>query len=209
LYCKIHARTGQVRTPHKPGEIDPARAKQVEELWQRRTKHAVRVALHTAVREHQSKEKDAFNGVPLEALRLAVSEACKAIRPMQDGNQYLETLWIPPKGAKVQQGSYHAGPVHKVIDHAQDHGTLLRVLLDYVVAQDVAGKFSGGELITTLAKSYSLDLKAVTAPGEKEWNEKKRISYERREARLAKERSKAKKAKPEKAKPETEALAKK
>ena len=66
------------------------------------------------------------------------------------------------------------------------------------------GKFSGGELITALAKSYSLDLKAVTAPVEKEWNEKKRVSYEKRSARLAKERSKAKKAKPER-----EALAKK
>jgi hypothetical protein len=212
LHCKIHARTGRVPTPKKPGEIDPARAKQVEELWQRRTKHAVRVALHTAVREHQSKEKNSYTLMPLEALRLAVSEACKAIRPQQDGNQYLETLWIPPKGAKVQADSYHTGPLHKVIDNAQDHGTLLRVLLDCVVAQDVAGKFSGGELITTLAKSYSLNLKAVTAPVEKEWNEKKRVSYERREARLAKERAKAKKAaKPEpvEAKPSGEAITKK
>jgi len=203
-HCKIHTGTGRIKTPKKPGEIDPERAKQQEQLWQRRTKHAVRVALHTAVREHQNKEKDSFKLVPLDALRLAVSEACKAIRPQQDGNQYLEMLWIPPKGAKVQADSYHAGPLHKVIDNAQDHGTLLRVLLDYVVAQDVAGKFSGGELITTLAKSYSLDLKAVTAPVEKEWNEKKRVSYEKRQARLAKERTRVKKAKPE-----TEALAKK
>jgi hypothetical protein len=207
--CKIHTGTGRIKTPKKPGEIDPERAKQQEQLWQRRTKHAVRLALHTAVREHQNKEKDSFKLVPLDALRLAVSEACKAIRPQQDGNQYLETLWIPPKGAKVREGSYHAGPVHKVIDNAQDHGTLLRVLLDYVVAQDVAGKFSGGELITTLAKAYSLDTTAIAAPVEKEWNAKKVASYEKREARLAKERSKAKKAKPEKAKPETEALAKK
>jgi len=201
--CKVHTGTGRVKTVRKLGEIDPVRAKQQEELWQRRTRHAVHVAIHTAVREHQSKEKDAFKGVPLEALRLAVTEACKALRPMQDGVQYLETLWIPGKGAN-QADRLISGPIFKCIAEAKDHATLLRVLLDYVVADDVGGKYSPGELVTKLAKAYELDLKAIAAPVEKDWNERKAGSYAKRNARLAKERAKVKKAKPE-----TEALAKK
>jgi len=38
-----------------------------------------------------------------------------------------------------------------------------------------------------VARAYGLDIETITAPVIKEWEEKKRISYAKRDARLTKE----------------------
>lgn len=193
--CPMHGQgRGQGRVKATPGVLNKDRAAQVEQLWGRRTAKAVRLALHGAMRKKQDEDPQVYRNVPLEALRLAVREACRALRPQQDGIEYLETLWIPPKDSPSPD-RYTSGSVMKCIAGAKDHATLIRILLDYVVAQDVAGKFASGEFIVPLVKAYGLDVKAISAPVEKDWNERKRISYGKRDKRLAAERAKLAKEK--------------
>jgi hypothetical protein len=71
-----------------------------------------------------------------------------------------------------------------------DQDTLLRLLIDLPLAEDVAGKFSYGHKVELVAKAYGVDIEAVTQPVIQAWEEKKRISYAKRDARLAKERAK-------------------
>ena len=140
----------------------------------------------------------------MAALRFAVKTACEAIKPQQEGGLFLERVWLPEK--QKESSGYNGRAVLPLIARA-DQNTLLRLLLDFCVAQDVAGKFSDGKEIEALSKDYGLNAEAIKAPVEKEWGEKKRVSYAKRTARLAKERAKARaEAKPEKSK---EVIAKK
>lgn len=188
--CPVHGSRRSAGGPLKsaPGVMNEERRKQVEELWQRRTRHAARLALHTAVRAKQEKDADSYRNVPLEVLRFVVQQACNAIRPQQEGTLHLESIWKPSKKPN-KSTSWYSHPLDSVIGTAQDRGTLLRLLIDTSIAQDVAGTFSNGKEITTVAKGYGLDLKIITAPVEKEWAEKKRISYAKRDARLAAEKN--------------------
>jgi len=210
--CPVHStrRSSGGSLPHAPGIMNEERRKQVEELWQRRTRHAVRIAVHAAVRNTQAKDKDPFRSMPLEVLRFVVRECAYALKPMQDGMNYFEGLWPLPKGAKASD-DYRSGHLDKLIGGAVDRPALIKILTDLVVAQDVAGKFSEGTNIVDLGKAYLVNLKQVAAPVEKEWAEKKRVSYAKRAARLAAEKKRvAKKAKPAaagKAKPSKAAAA--
>jgi hypothetical protein len=82
-----------------------------------------------------------------------------------------------------------ATPLDKLIDRA-DQDTLLRLLIDLPLAEDVAGKFSYGQKVELVAKAYGVDIEAVTKLVVQAWEEKKRISYAKRDARLAKEQAK-------------------
>jgi hypothetical protein len=199
--CPMHGSTrGNRRAEKQPGVLNEERARQIEELWQRRTRHACRVALHEAIRQRQEslidqarrEESSGNTTVPLDVLRFAVSQAHRAIRPQQDGAKYLEQVWsvAKPKEATLSPytGSYR-GPLDNLIEEA-DQDTLLRLLVDLPLADDVAGKFSDGGGITLVAKAYGVDIEAVTKPVVQAWEEKKRISYAKRDARLAKERAK-------------------
>lgn len=199
--CAVHGSThGRYRAPKQPGVLNEERAQQIEALWQRRTGHACRVALHEAVRKkqetliEQSKREESSGNttVPLEALRFAVQEAHRAIRPLQDGAAYLEQIWGVAE--MRQTGKAHSGgyrdTLEDVIERA-DQDTLLRLLIDLPLADDVASKFSHGQKIEQLATAYGVDINAVTAPVIQTWEEKKRTSYAKRDARLAKERAKA------------------
>jgi ParB family transcriptional regulator, chromosome partitioning protein len=199
--CAVHGSIhGRYRAPKQPGVLNEERAQQIEALWQRRTGHACRVALHEAVRKkqetliEQSKREESSGNttVPLEALRFAVREAHRAIRPQQDGAKYLEALWGMAGEEETQaahSGSYRDA-VEALIDGA-DQDTLFRLLIDLPLADDVAGKFSHGQKIEQLATAYGVDINVVTAPVIQTWQEKKRMSYAKRDARLAKERAKA------------------
>jgi len=156
------------------------RAKQVEELWQRRTSHACRIALHEALRKRQQelidRKEEAIGNttIPLDALRLAVRTACEAIRPQQDGALHLQSVWL----SKEAKGHSLIPLIEKA-----DQNTLLRLLLDFSIAQDVAGKFSHGKGIEAVSKAYGLNVATLKAPIEKEWGEKRRVSYDKRKAR--------------------------
>lgn len=192
--CKLHGsrRSAGGRVVNRtPGIMNEERKRQVEQLWQRRTDKAVRMVVHAAVRAGQAKTKDAFASISLEAFRFIVKECAYALRPQQDGVKYFEDFWPLPKGAKASD-DYRSGHLDKLIHSAPDRPTLLRILSDLTVAQDVAGKFSDGEKIEELAKAYLVPIKKVSAPVEKEWNEKKRASYEKRDKRLAGERASVK-----------------
>ena len=192
--CKVHGsrRSAGGRVVNRtPGIMNEERKRQVEQLWQRRTDKAVRMVVHAAVRAGQAKAKDAFASIPLEAFRFIVKECAYALRPQQDGVKYFEDFWPLPKGAKASD-DYRSG-LDKLMAAAPDRPTLLRILSDLTVAQDVAAKFSDGEKIEELAKAYLVPIKKVSAPVEKEWNEKKRLSYEKRDKRLAGERASVKK----------------
>jgi len=193
--CKVHGArrsAGGHVVKRVPGMMNEERKKQVEELWQRRTDGAIRLAVHAAVRAVQAKAKDAFASIPLEAFRFIVKECAYALQPMQDGVKYFEGLWLLPKGVKASN-DYRSGHLDKLIHSAPDRATLLKILGDLTVAQDVAGKFSQGEKIEELAKAYLVPIKKVSEPVKKEWDEKKRASYEKRDKRLAGELASAKK----------------
>jgi ParB family chromosome partitioning protein len=203
--CPVHfiGRRSGPPLPHKPGVISEEKKQQVEELWQRRTGKACRLALHAAIRERQeqlaakSKENTV---VPLEALRAAVRKACASLHPSQDGAEYLASLWFSEK--ERQKGSgYHGERLLPLIDKADQH-TCLRLLLDFAIAEEVSSKYSRAHGLEVIPAAYKLDAKAVVAPVEKAWNEKKAASYKKRDERLKKERAKAeaKKAKKEKKK---------
>jgi ParB family chromosome partitioning protein len=199
--CAVHGSThGRYRAPKQPGVLNEERAQQIEALWQRRTGHACRVALHEAVRKKQEtlieqskREESSGNAtVPIEALRFAVQEAHRAIRPQQDGAKYLKALW--GVAGEEETRAAHSGSYRDAVDaliDGADQDTLLRLLIDLPLADDVAGKFSHGQKIEQLARAYGVDINAVTAPVIQAWEEKKRISYAKRDARLAKERAKA------------------
>jgi ParB family chromosome partitioning protein len=198
--CPVHGSSrGSHRAPKQAGVLNEERARQVEELWQRRTRHACRLALHEAVRETQAalieqakrEESSGNTTVPLEALRFAAREAHHAIRPQQDGAAYLEQVWgVAEKERTVEPyaGGYRDA-LDDLIEHA-DQDTLLRLLIDLPLAEDVAGKISHGREIELVAKAYGLDIQAIIAPVIQAWNEKKRVSYAKRDARRAKERAK-------------------
>jgi hypothetical protein len=184
--CPVHAnRRGGERAPKQLGVLSEERRKQIEDLWQRRMRHACRVALHKAVREKQAK----MATVPVEALRFAVRKAYHAIRPLQDGALYLENVWGAVKKSRSRSIATYGHGLDALIENG-DHYTLLRLLIDFPLGDDVAGKFSAGKEIELVADAYGLDKKAITTPVLKEWNEKKHVSYAKREARLAKEREK-------------------
>jgi ParB family chromosome partitioning protein len=176
--CPIHAsaRGGQ-RVPKQPGVLNEERARQIEELWQRRTRHACRVAVHNAVRAQQEQA----SSVPVEALRFAVREAYHNAHIYSDGRAYLESLWLGDN-KKAKEG------IDNLIE-AADHHTLLRLLIDFPLSSDVAEKFADGKEVELVANAYGLDVKALSTPVVSEWEEKKRISYAKRDARLAKERA--------------------
>ncbi len=199
--CPVHGSTrGDRRAGKQPGVLNEERARQIEDLWQRRTRHACRVALHEAIRQKQEAlveqaRRDESSGnttVPLEALRFAVSQAYRAMRLQQDGAKYLEQVWrvAKPEEATVSPytGSYR-GALDSFVEQT-DQDTLLRLLIDLPLADDVAGKFSDGREIMLVAKAYGVDTDAVTKPVIQAWEEKKQISYGKRDARLAKERAK-------------------
>jgi ParB family chromosome partitioning protein len=198
--CPVHGSIrGNRRAEKQPGVLSEERARQIEELWQRRTRHACRVALHEAIRQKQEslieeargEESSRNTTIPLDALRFAVSQAHHAIRPQQDGAKYLDAVWKLPEEEQTiepQLGGYRDA-FDKLIDRA-DQDTLLRLLIDLPLAEDVAGKFSYGQKVELVAKAYGVDIEAVTKPVVQAWEEKKRISYAKRDARLAKEQAK-------------------
>lgn len=199
--CAVHDSTrADRRARTQPGVLNEERARQIEELWQRRTRHACRVALHEAIRQKQEslieeakrEESSGNTTVPLEALRFAVSQAHQAIRPQQDGAKYLEAVWKQAEEGEQtiepQAGGYRDA-LDRLIDRA-DQDTLLRLLIDLPLAEDVAGKFSYGHKVAVVAKAYGVDIEDVTKPVIQAWEEKKQISYAKRDARLAKERAK-------------------
>ena len=182
-----HSGGGRV-TPSKPGVLNQERAKQIEGLWQRRTRHAVRVALHQAL--HKKQEKKLF-AIPLEALRFAVGQAMNHSQMWSEGREWLEELW----SISGQKGN----ALDRLVSETESQDTLLRLLIDFHLAHDVAHKFSDGKKIRAVAGHYQLDIKGITGAVEKEWAAKKQASYAKRDARLAREReklTKGKKAKP-------------
>jgi ParB family transcriptional regulator, chromosome partitioning protein len=199
--CPVHGSTrGDRRAEKQPGVLNEERARQIEELWQRRTRHACRVALHDAIRQMQEslieqarrEESSGNTTVPVDALRFAVSQAYHATRPQQDGAKYFEQVWCVAKPEEATLSPYtgsYRGPLDNLIEKA-DQDTLLRLLIDLPLADDVAGKFSFGQKVELVAKAYGVDIEAVTKPVVQAWEEKKRISYAKRDARLAKERAK-------------------
>jgi ParB family transcriptional regulator, chromosome partitioning protein len=198
--CPVHDSTrGNRRAEKQPGVVNEERARQIEELWQRRTRHACRVALHEAIRQKQMslievarrEESSGNTTVPLDALRFAVNQAHHAIRLQQDGAKHLDAVW---KLAEEEQTvEPHAGGYRDALDRlidCADQDTLLRLLIDLPLAEDVAGKFSYGHKVELVATAYGVDIAAATKPVVQAWEEKKRISYAKRDARLAKERAK-------------------
>jgi hypothetical protein len=185
--CPVHAhaRARDDRPPKQLGVLNEEAAKQTEELWQRRTRRAVCLALHAAVRKAAS----SFRSVPMEVFRFLVRQAANAIKPNQDGTIHLLSIW-KPKEQGTADTSWFNHPLDAVIARAKDHTTLLQLLIDVTVADDVANKFGGGDQIRKVAKDFGLNLEAISAPVKAEWDKKKKESYNRRTARLAKEREK-------------------
>jgi ParB family chromosome partitioning protein len=183
--CPVHGTrsSSRGRVPASPGVMNEERKRQVEALWQRREKLAVRLALHAALRKKQEK----LTTMPIEALRFAVEAAYHNAQVYQDAAEHFAKTW-----AVKAQGHY---PFEKLIAGAGEY-TLLRLLLDLPLVQDVAEKFSDGKEIALAAKAYGLPMEKITAEIHKEWAEKKRISYAKRDARLAAERAKVEGKKP-------------
>ncbi len=194
--CPVHGsgRASRGNLPKAaPGFINEERRKQVEELWQRREKQAIRFALHEALRKRQEK----MTTMPIEALRFAVERAHHSAPIRQDARDYSCTVW------KTNKQTMH--PLENIIEKA-DQITLLRLLLDFPLLEDVADKFSDGKEIALAAKAYGLPIEKITAGIHKIWAEKKQISYAKRDARLAAEKAKLGKA--ENPKPEKKPAAK-
>ncbi|MFB3924189.1 MAG: ParB/RepB/Spo0J family partition protein [Terriglobia bacterium] len=200
LKCPVHgpSRSSYRREAVKaqPGAMNKERKEQIEKLWQRREKQAVRFALYDALQKKQNQ----MTTMPVEALRFAVREAYHAAHIYQDARAFLEKSW----GVK----SPAISPLDKVIAEA-DQNMLLRILLDLPLSVDVAEKFSDGKEIQLAAKTYGLPIEKIAAQVHAEWAEKKRISYAKRAARLAAEKAKAAKTAAPAKKPAAQAKAKK
>jgi ParB family chromosome partitioning protein len=177
--CPVHAtrRSSGERVSRTPGVLNEEKRKQVEQLWQRRERSALKKALHDAVHAKQKTMKT----VPIDALRFAVLEAFRHCQLRQDGIARLEESW----GIKAGTENWR----EKLIKDRTEYD-LLRLLLDMPVCEDVADPFAQGEQIRLVAQAYKVDLKRITAKVHAEWSEKKRISYAKRDARLKKEREK-------------------
>jgi ParB family transcriptional regulator, chromosome partitioning protein len=201
LKCQVHTGEGSRRIKHPnatPGKMDPERAKAVEELWQRRTGFACRDVVHQNIRVAQEKlaaTAKENHTVPIEALRIAVLAACKAMRPQKEGTDYLNSFWLKKKPDSVGWGGEHILPL---IEKA-DQSTCLRLLLDFAIADDVANKFNTHtSLNKTLTNAYGIDVEKVIKPTLDVWLAKKKASYDKRKARLAHEKEKVKKGELEK-----------
>jgi ParB family chromosome partitioning protein len=186
--CPIHrSRSEAAGERARPGVMSEEKKRQIESLWQRRTGHAVRRALHAAMREVQAK----LEIMPLEALRLAVRHARSSAKLWSDPKEYLWTTWGLDDKSEMKNDRY-VDALDKLITGA-DEKTLLAVLLDLPLCQDIEDKFGGGEDIEVAAKAYGVPVGEIKRKITGEWNAKKKVSYEKREARLAKERERAKK----------------
>jgi hypothetical protein len=133
------------------------------------------------------KAKDAHGNttVPLEALRFAVHSAYHRAHLMQEGRAHLLEKW----GLSKDNGKLTESPMEGLIARS-DQNTLLRILIDLPLADDVAGKFGTDKTLNQVAKAYGLDVKAAVAPIERERAAEWKVRVEKREARLAKEREK-------------------
>jgi ParB family chromosome partitioning protein len=178
--CPVHGtrRSSGGSVPNAPGAMNEERREQIEELWRRRERDALKRALHAALRKKQEK----LSIMPIEALRFAVQKAFYRAQIYSDAHDYLEKVW----GIKGSRSLFSGRLFAKA-----DQITLLRLLLDFPLVQDVANKFADGKEIALAARAYKLPIPAITAAIHKEWAEKKRISYAKRDARLAAEKKSA------------------
>lgn len=194
--CKTHTGSRRITSPREPGVMDPERVKQQDELWKRRTARACRLGLHEALRQRQDEYLKAIppaaalaHVMPPDALRFAVTKACEALRPQKDGSEYLESVWLPKRKKEgIGWGGRNLFPLFKEADHA----TLLRLLLDFAIADNIANKHNTEKkLVGEVAEAYGLKVDKVLAPVLAEWDAKRLASIEKRKTRLANERKKA------------------
>jgi hypothetical protein len=184
--CPVHGTRSSARgsVPKAPGAMNEERRKQIEELWRRRERDALKRALHAALRKKQEK----LSTMPIEALRFAVERAYSHAGISCEAHKYFQEAW----GVK----GLGRGAFQKTIANG-DQTILLRLLLDFPLVQDVENKFADGKEIALAARAYKLPITAITAAIRREWAKKKRISYAKRDARLAAEKkAAAKKAEP-------------
>lgn len=174
--CPVHGtrRSAGASIPKASGIINEERRKQIEELWLQRERQALKQALHAAL--HKKQEK--LTTMPIEALRFAVRAAYHKAQIYSDAGEYFNKMW----GARNGSSGFA-----NLLARA-DEMTLLRLLLDLPLVHDIANKFGPGKEIAFAARAYKLPIPAITAAVHKEWAEKKRISYAKRDARLAVEK---------------------
>jgi len=176
--------------------MDPARKEMIEKTWKWKSGQQRRIALHQALRDWEAQAGPGIGFLPLEAMRFIVSLCLRDIQISSEGNEYLQKLYPVSKERSLKAGKdpfFTRGAVSIAIAlmDAREQKVMLTLLVDALLASDAAGKWGIDDQTETLAGLCGLDVAAIAAPIVADWEAKKKASYEKRDARLLREREKA------------------